>query len=148
MPSRLIPNSPHSPPQRMNRNRNTVISWLSSGITKPVVTDSAVTVSSGVLMKPEDTAASPMMSPATMLTAPPTAFGSRIPASRITSYMSSTPMDSVIREKGAFASASVSSCSRVLFSSSGWCRAMAVYPPGSSSARKNARYLIHRTKAA
>ena len=96
-----------------------------SGMTKPLMTAMAVTVSMGVLMSPEETAASPMMSPATMLTAPPTAFGRRSPASRILSYTRSTPTVSAVRERGAFCSASARISSSVRLSSSGWCSATA-----------------------
>ncbi|MDE5564706.1 MAG: hypothetical protein K2I93_06085, partial [Oscillospiraceae bacterium] len=74
----------------------------------------------GVLTSPDATAASPMISPPTMLTAPPTAFGSRSPASLMISYISTTPISSKGSDSGSSASALVSRSRSVLLSSSGW----------------------------
>ena len=88
---------------------------------KPAVTAMAVIVSMGVLTRPDATAASPMMMPATMLTAPPTTFGSRSPASRTISYITSTPSPSSGSDSGSSASAAVRRSRSVRSSSSGWC---------------------------
>ena len=124
-PNRLIPKIPHIPPQIINTIRRIVIAGARSGITKPLITESAATVRSGVLIRPEVTAASPIIRPPTILTAPPTALGSRRPAYLIISYIISTPTVSVIIENGAFCSDSARISRRVLFKSSGWCMAIA-----------------------
>ena len=90
-----------------------------SGMTNPAITERAATVRSGVLISPDSTAQSPIIMPATILTAPPMAFGSRRPASFIISYIIRTPIVSAAIENGAFSSDCASITSRVLFKRSG-----------------------------
>ena len=102
----------------------------------------------GVLISPEATAASPMISPATMLTAPPTALGSRRPASCMISYTSSTPIASAVREMGAFSSASARISSRGAVQQFGVVQGNRQYNAGSSTATRKAAYLIQRISVA
>ena len=118
-PNKLMPNKPNKPAASKKASRRMVMAWFRSGTTKPLITASAVTVSSGVLIKPEATAASPIISPATMLTAPPTALGSRNPASRTISYARVMPIASAVKENGACSSASAKISKSVRFSNSG-----------------------------
>ena len=80
-----MPKSPQSPPAIINISRSTEVCSFKEGITKEAVAVSPITIRIETEISPLLTAASPIISPPTIETAPPTARGSRIPASLIIS---------------------------------------------------------------
>lgn len=81
----------------------------------------AMTTSDGALTRPAETAVSPITRPPTMLTELLRDFGTRRPASRISSYMKYSKIASIMTGNGVWLSASATFSSSVSGRSSGLC---------------------------